>query len=260
MLVLIKAEAINDLNTKQEQLPSPSKKHTEVEAAKVQLAEMTWEYEVIVCREHLAESRLKALVPIAEARRADEKAQNSAKVKDMEELRKKDLAAIEARKKAMDSKMDEIRRAREQAAAEEKQRRDEELARRRAEAEERRKQAQAFKAKLAQESEAMTLAEQKRREQAEEDRRYAALDEQRQAERKAQQERDRIAKEEAEEEARQRDAALLFGGKKKKAPPPLRADQFGGGGGEHPMLAMMAGIKVAPGSRTHLCDPPNTRM
>lgn len=98
MLVLIEAEAINDLNTKQEQLPSPSKKHTEVEAAKVQLAEMTWEYEVIVCREHLAESRLeelKALVPIAEARRADEKAQNSAKVKDMEELRKKDLAAIE---------------------------------------------------------------------------------------------------------------------------------------------------------------------
>lgn len=38
----------------------------------------------------------------------------------------------------------------------------------------------------------MTLAEQKRREQEEEDRRYAALDEQRQAERKAQQERDRI--------------------------------------------------------------------
>ena len=42
-LVLIEAEAINDLNTKQENLPVPSKNLSEVEAAKVQLAEMTWE-------------------------------------------------------------------------------------------------------------------------------------------------------------------------------------------------------------------------
>ena len=42
-LVLIEAEAINELNTKSENLPTHSKNLSEVEAAKVQLAEMTWE-------------------------------------------------------------------------------------------------------------------------------------------------------------------------------------------------------------------------
>lgn len=98
MLLLIEAEAINDLNTKQELLPVPSKKQTEVEAARVQLAEMTWEYEVIVCREHLAESRLeelKALLPTAEQRRKDEKAHEKSQVADMQVQRQKDFAAIE---------------------------------------------------------------------------------------------------------------------------------------------------------------------
>lgn len=33
----------------------------EIEIARIQLAEMSWEYEVAACREHLAEQRLKDL-------------------------------------------------------------------------------------------------------------------------------------------------------------------------------------------------------
>jgi len=260
MLVIIEAEAINDLNTKQESLPTPSKKLSEVAAAKVQLAEMTWEYEVIVCREHLAESRLeelKALAPAAEQRRKDEKKRSQEQLASVQEQRKKDLEAIEARKKAMDQKLDDIRKAREDAAAEDKKQRDEAEARRKAEAEERRKQAKAFKDKQRQANDALSLAEEKRRAQEEADREYAERDARIQAERKEKQRLEAIAKEEAEEEARQREAAQLFGVKKRKVPPPLRPDQVGGGnGGLHPMLAALSDMKVAPGSKIDLYAPP----
>ena len=58
-------------------------------------------YEVMVCREHLAESRLeelKALLPTAEQRRKEEKSRTKELVEATAEQRKRDLEVIEARK------------------------------------------------------------------------------------------------------------------------------------------------------------------
>eukprot|EP00041_Stephanoeca_diplocostata_P014714 m.276873 g.276873 ORF g.276873 m.276873 type:complete len:544 (+) comp19773_c0_seq1:430-2061(+) len=256
-LLLVEAEAINELNAKQDKLPLPSRDADEIELATVQLAEMGWEFEVAACREHLASSRLadtKKLHGIAEVRRKEEKQTDTVLAADMQKRRANDMNAIEERRKRMDAQLEEIRLKKEQAAAEQKRNQEAAALRRKKEAEERAAQAIAVRRKMEAESEAKSGAEEKRRAQELEDQRFQEEDARRRKEEMQARLREQQERDEAEEAARLKNPASMFGGQvKRREPKTLTKDR-------HPMISIFASSAGGKTGLTSLCKPPDTYM
>eukprot|EP00040_Diaphanoeca_grandis_P018571 m.97711 g.97711 ORF g.97711 m.97711 type:complete len:549 (-) comp27003_c0_seq1:15-1661(-) len=263
-LLLIEAEAINELNQKQESLPIPPASADDLALGKVQIANKSWELEVAVTRQELSQSRFSELVKlldIAKLRRSEEKLEELEEVEAISTRRAKDLITIEQRRKRFEEHLAQARARKDDDLAVAKaarERKEQDML-----AEEKRRQALAAEVqrKLEQEDEALSFKEQARRTAETEEHQFLKKDEERLAKltesRRALQE----AEEQEAEEARQKNAASIFGVRMKKS----GADFVDHDAKRliHPMVSLLGDKSEKKSSSkglTHLCKPPDTRM